>query len=423
MPGGVVFKNMKIGVRLGLSFAIVGMLLVGIIGLAIFHLSELNQNTDEIVNDRYTKVVASYTLIGDVDAIARAMRNIVIFGDADTVRKELAVIEAAKTQIKEVLARLDSMINKPKGRELFKTMLEQREKYRVSQEEFFKLTAEGKKEEAKSLLVNQIESSQMAYLDAVSAMIKFQAEVMSASSAEAASEYASARNWMLALGAAALLLAATLATLVTVSITGLLGGEPGYAADILKKISGGDLNVEVLTKPGDKDSMLLAVGAMVAKLRQVIDGQRAVVQAANRGNFDARVDLAGLQGFQKEMGEGLNQLVTTTGSSIADVIRVMEAMSEGDLTKSIDKDYEGAFAQLKQYANNTVARLAQVVGEVNSGAQALAGASEEVSATAQSLSQAASEQAAGVEETSASIEQMTASISQNTENAKVTDGM
>ncbi|WP_176461043.1 MCP four helix bundle domain-containing protein, partial [Janthinobacterium sp. PC23-8] len=414
---------MKIGVRLGLSFAIVGMLLVGIIGLAIFHLSELNQNTDEIVNDRYTKVVASYTLIGDVDAIARAMRNIVIFGDADTVRKELAVIEAAKTQIKEVLARLDSMINKPKGRELFKTMLEQREKYRVSQEEFFKLTAEGKKEEAKSLLVNQIESSQMAYLDAVSAMIKFQAEVMSASSAEAASEYASARNWMLALGAAALLLAATLATLVTVSITGLLGGEPGYAADILKKISGGDLNVEVLTKPGDKDSMLLAVGAMVAKLRQVIDGQRAVVQAANRGNFDARVDLAGLQGFQKEMGEGLNQLVTTTGSSIADVIRVMEAMSEGDLTKSIDKDYEGAFAQLKQYANNTVARLAQVVGEVNSGAQALAGASEEVSATAQSLSQAASEQAAGVEETSASIEQMTASISQNTENAKVTDGM
>jgi methyl-accepting chemotaxis protein len=78
---------------------------------------------------------------------------------------------------------------------------------------------------------------------------------------------------------------------------------------------------------------------------------------------------------------------------------------------------------MKEYVNNTVGKLLQVVGEVNSSAESLAGASEEVSATAQSLSQAASEQAAGVEETSASLEQMTASIAQNTENAKVTDGI
>ena len=45
------------------------------------------------------------------------------------------------------------------------------------------------------------------------------------------------------------------------------------------------------------------------------------------------------------------------------------------------------------------------------------------SATAQSLSQAASEQAASVEETTASIDVMSASINQNSDNAKVTDGM
>jgi methyl-accepting chemotaxis protein len=56
-------------------------------------------------------------------------------------------------------------------------------------------------------------------------------------------------------------------------------------------------------------------------------------------------------------------------------------------------------------------------------AQALSGAANQVSATAQSLSQAASEQAASVEETTASIDMMSASISQNSDNAKVTDGM
>jgi len=98
-------------------------------------------------------------------------------------------------------------------------------------------------------------------------------------------------------------------------------------------------------------------------------------------------------------------------------------LAEGDLTVKIDSTAKDETGQLLQAIQTMIAKLSQVVSEVNSGAQALASASEEVSATAQSLSQAASEQAAGVEETSASIEQMTASIAQNTENAKITDGM
>jgi methyl-accepting chemotaxis protein len=98
-------------------------------------------------------------------------------------------------------------------------------------------------------------------------------------------------------------------------------------------------------------------------------------------------------------------------------------LAEGDLTVRIDVTSRDETGQLLLAMQNMIAKLSQVVTEVNGGAEALAGASEEVSATAQSLSQASSEQAAGVEETSASMEQMTASISQNTENAKVTDGM
>ena len=68
-------------------------------------------------------------------------------------------------------------------------------------------------------------------------------------------------------------------------------------------------------------------------------------------------------------------------------------------------------------------KLSQVIGEVNGATSNIASASEQVSTAAQSISQATSEQAASVEETSASIEQMSASVNQNTDNAKVTDGM
>lgn len=104
-------------------------------------------------------------------------------------------------------------------------------------------------------------------------------------------------------------------------------------------------------------------------------------------------------------------------------LNVSNCLAAGDLTVQIEVNSKDETGQLLSAMKNMVARLSQVVTDVKAGAEALASASEEVSATAQLLSQASSEQAASVEETSASMEQMTASISQNTENARVTDGM
>jgi methyl-accepting chemotaxis protein len=99
---------------------------------------------------------------------------------------------------------------------------------------------------------------------------------------------------------------------------------------------------------------------------------------------------------------------------VSQALNAANRLAEGDLTVRIDNVSKDETGQMLQAMHNMVSRLTQVVTDVNSGAQALASASEEVSATAQSLSQAASEQAAGVEETSASIEQMTSSIAKNT---------
>lgn len=98
-------------------------------------------------------------------------------------------------------------------------------------------------------------------------------------------------------------------------------------------------------------------------------------------------------------------------------------LAAGDLTVSISATSKDETGQLLRAMQAMIAKLSQVVAEVKSNAESLSSASEQVSATAQSLSQATTEQAASVEETSASLDEMTASISQNTENAKVTDGM
>ncbi len=100
-----------------------------------------------------------------------------------------------------------------------------------------------------------------------------------------------------------------------------------------------------------------------------------------------------------------------------------EQLAEGNLSAPIPQGTKDETGMVLNAMRNMVGKLGHIIGEVRNAADNLASASEQVSATAQSMSQATSEQAASVEETSASIEQMSASINQNTENAKVTDGM
>ncbi|MGP0015100.1 methyl-accepting chemotaxis protein [Pseudomonas sp.] len=102
---------------------------------------------------------------------------------------------------------------------------------------------------------------------------------------------------------------------------------------------------------------------------------------------------------------------------------VASQLAEGNLAVTIEPGSKDETGRELTAMQTMVGKLSQIIGEVRTAADNLASASEEVSATAQSMSQATSEQAASVEETSASVEQMSASINQNTENAKVTDGM
>ena len=148
-----------------------------------------------------------------------------------------------------------------------------------------------------------------------------------------------------------------------------------------------------------------------------------LVQAAASGDFSGRLTTQGKAGFFANLSTGMNQLLDTSEQGLTDVSDVLAAFAEGDLTKRIERDYSGLFGKVKDSANSTADNLARVMGEVRAAADALTDAANQVSATAQSLSQAASEQAASVEETTSQVDAMSASISQNSDNAKVTDGM
>nr|WP_324257900.1 methyl-accepting chemotaxis protein [Cellvibrio fontiphilus] len=115
-------------------------------------------------------------------------------------------------------------------------------------------------------------------------------------------------------------------------------------------------------------------------------------------------------------------MFNTLGGEPAYTADIVSQVADGYLDLDINLKPGDETSLLASVANMRK-QLAEIIAEVRSSADALSSASEEVNATAQSLAKGASIQAASVEETSASMEQMSASIAQNTENAKITDGM
>ncbi|QRM20528.1 PAS domain-containing protein [Dechloromonas sp. TW-R-39-2] len=143
-----------------------------------------------------------------------------------------------------------------------------------------------------------------------------------------------------------------------------------------------------------------------------------IVSGASRGDFSRRVAVDGKNGFFLRLANDLNRLVETSQNGLEDVVRVLSAMAEGDLTKTIAADYEGTFGQLKDDANLTVSRLREIVEQIMLATDAINTAAKEIASGNQDLSSRTEEQASSLEETASSMEQITSTVKQNADNSR-----
>ena len=197
-----------------------------------------------------------------------------------------------------------------------------------------------------------------------------------------------------------------------------IGGNPADAVQIAARIAAGDLGSAVNILEGDTQSILAAMSKMQTSLAGVIHEVHDIVTAATEGNFSRKMATAGTQGYSRTLGELLNQLSNVTEAGLQDVMRVAQAISEGDLTQTISKDYPGLFGQLKDAINTTVEGLQDVVGNIREATDAINVAAREIAAGNQDLSSRTEEQASSLDKTSTSMEQLNKTVRQNADNAR-----
>lgn len=112
------------------------------------------------------------------------------------------------------------------------------------------------------------------------------------------------------------------------------------------------------------------------------------------------------------------QLQITVEAVLSSTAVVMNAMAEGDLTKLMEGEYEGEFADLQQAINETVSKMSGVVQDITEAAASISSAATEISQGNVDLSQRTEEQASSLEETASSMEELTSTVRQNSDNAR-----
>ena len=144
----------------------------------------------------------------------------------------------------------------------------------------------------------------------------------------------------------------------------------------------------------------------------------AIVHGAVMGDFTRRIQTQDKEGFFKQLGENLNQLMETSETGLNEVVRVLGALSRGDLTEKITNDYSGTFGQLKDDSNTTVEKLKEIVNQIKEATDNINTGAKEIASGNNDLSHRTEEQAASLEETAASMEELTSTVQHNSANAK-----
>ncbi len=144
----------------------------------------------------------------------------------------------------------------------------------------------------------------------------------------------------------------------------------------------------------------------------------AIVSAALSGDFSRRIDLSNTSGFMRRLSESINGLLELVGSAVLDIEQMLRALSEGDLTRRIERDYTGLFGQLREDANATADKLADIVADIAEAAGRVNRAAAEIASGTNNLAERTEQQASNLEETASAMEELVATVRLNAENAQ-----
>jgi methyl-accepting chemotaxis protein len=359
---------MKVGVRLGLGFALVLVLLVMVTVVGILRMAQIQNRLDHVVNVNNVVTRLVVDMRNNVSERVTSLRTLTLMTDPADMEPEL-------NRFKEQTAKYDALQQKLAAKFSEEASAEEKALLnQVKEAEGTAMPAIAKASQlylannamdATRVMVKEIRPAQKKWLEALDQLGGLEDKLNAQTQVDAEAAFASARNFMLVLLGLAVALGILAATVITRGLLKQLGGEPGYTAKIAGSIAEGDLSIAIDTKSTDRGSLLI-------EMKQMRNSLVDIVSQVRRGTHTITT-------ASREIAAGNTDLSSRTELQASSLEKTASAMEELTSTVKQNADNAREANQLAATASDVARKGGEVVsqvvgtmGEINSSASKIA---------------------------------------------------
>ncbi|MGK5015808.1 methyl-accepting chemotaxis protein [Janthinobacterium sp. 61] len=348
-----LLRNVSIGVRLGLGFAVILLFSMVITGISVWRLHDVATATRTMMEQPLAKERYISDWYSKIDSGIR--RTTAIVRSADTSLGPYFAEEAKQSSVvsSELQKKIEALISGPQETELFRQVSEMRKVYLDSREQVSKLKAAGQTEEAEKAFQTVFVPGSTKYQKVIMNMLEHQRASIDATAREIDAVAKTSRNLLLALAALALAFGVVCAWVLTMGIVRPLR----TAVEIARKVADGDLTAQIDASAKDETGQLLqALKDMNTSLLNIVSEVRSGTDSIATSSTQIA---AGNQDLSSRTEEQAGSLEETASS--------ME-----ELTSTVKQNADNArqanqlAASAAQVAVKGGAVVAQVVGTMES---------------------------------------------------------
>jgi len=345
--------KMKVGTRLGLGFALVLLFLVAVTTVGIVRMAQIQDRLDHVisVNNVVTRLVVD--MRANVGDRVTSLRVLTLMTDAGDMEPEM-------NRIKELAGKYDDAQKKlsaqfaieasPDEKTLLSTIKEQESVAMPAIAKASELWLGNKAEEATKVLIKEIRPAQKKWMAALDQLASLEDKMNAQVQVDAANGFSNARNFMIVMGLAAVLISVAAAFVITRGLLKQLGGEPDYTASIAGSIANGDLSIVIETDGNDKDSLLSEMKEMRDSLVDIVGQVRTGTETIGTAS--------------REIAAGNIDLSSRTEMQASALEKTASAMEELTSTVKQNADNAREANQLASAASDVAIKGGKVVSEV-----------------------------------------------------------
>ena len=369
-----MLTNMKIGTRLILAFGLLLLLLVINGGLSFTVINQLGEEVTILAEDRIPKVELANEIMGDLNVIARALRNIIIDTSKETQQTELLRVDKAREAIGKRVETLQKTIKSKEGIAKVQALSEARTAYIAITVQYMEFIKQNEFDKAKAMLLTSVRAVQSKYFAACEDIIAYQ-EKMATDGAHSAKDSASrAETLILILLIVAAVISIAAAFFIIRSITGPIAQTVQLAETMAK----GDLTTKLAIEQSDE------IGVMAKSMNTTLGQLRSMIG---------------------DIITGVNTL-SNSSADLAAVSRQLSSSAQETAEKS------GTVATAAEEMSSNIQSVSAAMEQSSSNVGMVATATEEMTATVNEISQSAEKARAvsekAVKQSQATSEKVTA---------------